>query len=273
MRSGRAHIWIPALALLLLAGPRPAPAQQTGQMPRQLEGTGIDEMLGEVVPLDLVFRNERGEKVALERYFDGDRPVLLALIYHDCPMLCNIVLHGLTATLEEMRWVPGEQFEIVTVSFNSRETPDVASDAKERYLAMLDRPEAAAGWHFLTGTAASIGALTDAVGFRYRWVEEEQVFAHPSALIFLSGEGKVSRYIHGIEYDPSDVRTALVEASEGNVGSAIDQAILYCFQYDPNSNSYVLHAQNLMRLGGGLTVVLLGSLLFMFWRRESSRSL
>lgn len=248
-----------------------AGAQQTNKMPRQLEGVTVEERLGSVIPLDLVFTNEDGEEVSLDTYFDGDRPVLLALVYHECPMLCNLVLHGLTETLRQMQWTPGDQFEVVSVSFNPRETPAVAADAKQTYLSLLDRPEAEDGWHFLTGSEASIGPLTEAVGFRYHWVEEEQQYAHPSTLIFLSGDGKVSRYLHGIEYRPSDVRNALVEASEGKVGSAIDQVILFCFQYDPNSNSYVPHALNLMKLGGMLTVLLLGSLLFVYWRREARR--
>ncbi len=260
------------MLLLAAATAAGATAQQTGQMPRQLEGTGIDEQLGAVIPTHLAFRNGAGDPVRLDSYFDGERPVLLALVYHDCPMLCNLVLQGMTQTLARMKWTPGDEFEVVTVSFNPRETPEVASDAKEMYLGMLGRPRAAAGWHFLTGSDASIDALTDAVGFRYRWVEEQAEFAHPSTLIFLSGDGKISRYLHGIEYKPSDVRTALVEASEGKVGSAVDQIILYCFQYDPNANSYVPHAVNLMKLGGVLTILLLGSMLFMYWRRESRRS-
>lgn len=273
MRDGLPRYRILTAVLLFLAiGVSTAAGQQSGNMPRQLDGTGIDEKLGDHVPMDLTFKNEDGEEIALGSYFDGKRPVLLALVYHDCPMLCNMVLRGLTTTLTQMQWTPGEQFEIVTASFNPRETPAVASDAKEMYVSMLGRPPAAAGWHFLTGTDASIGPLAEAVGFRYRWVEEEQIYAHPSTLVFLSGDGKVSRYIHGIEYDPSDVRTALVEASDGKVGSTIDQVVLYCFQYDPNSNSYVPHALNLMKLGGGLTMLLLGSLLFVFWRRESRRS-
>lgn len=261
-----------AIAVLLVAGVTCAAAQQTGQMPRQLEGTGIDERLGAMVPLDPVFENEDGEAVTLGSYFDGERPVILALVYHNCPMLCSLVLQGLTETLGQMEWTPGDQFDVITLSFNPRETPTESADAKRMYLDMVGRPEAAAGSHFLTGSESAIAAVTEAVGFEYRWVEEEREYAHPSTLIFLSGEGKVSRYLHGIKYKPSDVKTALVEASEGKVGTAFDQALLYCFQFDPNANSYVIHAQNLMKLGGGLTVLLLGSILFMYWRRESHRS-
>lgn len=250
----------------------PAAAQKTGEMPGQLEGAGIEPQLGAQIPLGLTFRNEAGEDVTLARYFDGERPVLLVPVYLDCPMLCNLVLHGLTEAFGRMEWVPGGEFEVVAVSFNPRETPQLAADEKQRYVDMLGKPEAAEGWHFLTGEKAAIDSLMDALGFEYRWVEEEQVYAHASALTFLSGDGKLSRYLHGIEYQPRDVRNALVEASDGTIGSAVDQVILYCFQYDPSANSYVPHALNLMKLGGVLTVLLLGTFLFVFWRRESRQT-
>lgn len=273
MTAGR-RPYRPLVAVLILLGvvAVTASAQQTGRMPRQLEGTGLDPRLGDQVPQDVVFQNEQGADVALERYFDGERPVLLVPVYHECPMLCNIVLHALTETLGRMTWTPGEQFDILTVSFNPRETPAISAEKKDMYVSMLGRPEAAAGWHFLTGDEAAIAALTDAVGFRYRWVEEEQAYAHPSTLIFLGGGGTIARYLRGVEYDPRDVRTALVEASSGKIGSTADQFFLYCFQYDPKANSYVPHALNLMKLGGGLTVLVLGLMLFIYWRRESRRS-
>ena len=249
-----------------------ASAQKTGQMPRQLEGTGVDQKLGDVIPQDLILQNEDGDDVSLGSLFDGERPVVLALVYHTCPMLCSMVLHGLTETLGRMDWMPGEEFDVLTISFNHRETPAISSEKKAMYLDMLGKREAAAGWHFLTGDKASIAALTEAVGFRFRWVEDEQQYAHPSTLIFLGGDRTISRYITGIEFDPRDVRKALVEASEGQVGSAIDQVLLYCFQYDPTANSYVPHAVNLMRIGGGLTILMLGFMLFVYWRGEARRS-
>lgn len=249
----------------------PAFAQPSGHTPRQLEGTGIDEHLGNSIPLDLVFRNESGQEVTLGSYFDGERPVLLALVYHNCPMLCDLVLHGLTQSMSQMAWVPGKQFDVLAVSFNPRETPEIAREEKEKYLRMLGNPDAAGGFHFLTGDEDAIAALTASVGFKYRWIEEQQEYAHPSSLIFLSGHGRISRYLYGIEFRPRIVRTALVEASNGKIGSTMDQVILYCFQFDPNANSYVLHAMNLMKLGGLLTVVLLGALLLLTWKREKRR--
>jgi protein SCO1/2 len=231
----------------------------------------MDERLGQVIPPDLVFTNENGETLPLASYLDGEKPVLLTLVYHNCPMLCNLVLHGLATAMRDMNWTPGNEFEVIAVSFNPEETWEVAKREKERYIKMLDRPEAANGWHFLTGTEASIAGLTESLGFRYKWLEDRQEFAHPSALMFLDGNGRVSRYLYGVQYKPRDVRAALVEASEGRVGTAMDQVILYCFQYDPNANSYVLHAVNLMKLGGLLTLLLLGTILFVFWRRETRR--
>jgi protein SCO1/2 len=259
------------LAGLLLLGTAAA-AQPSGQRPAAFEGVGVDEQLGTPVPPDLAFFDEAGRRVALGTYFQTGRPVLLNLAYHTCPMLCNVLLEGLTKTLRELDWTPGREFEVLTVSFNAIETPALARRQKDRYLAALGRPEAAAGWHFLTGDTASIGRLTRAVGYRYRWVAAQQEFAHPAALVFLSGEGKVSRYLYGLEVAPRDVRTPLVEASEGKVGSVLDRVMLYCFQYDPNANSYVASAQNIMKIGGLLTLLALGAVLLVFWRREGRRA-
>lgn len=248
-----------------------ATAQPTGQTPAVFEGVGIEEHLGEAVPRDLVFRDAEGQAVTLGDYLDGERPVLLTLVYHNCPMLCNLVLDGLTETLSSMEWTPGQEFELLTVSFNAIETPELAKKQKGRYVAELDRPDAAAGWHFLTGDSTAIAALTQAVGFQYKWVEAQQEFAHATALIFLSPDGIVTRYLYGFQFPPRDVRTALVEASAGTIGTTLDRLILYCFQYDPHANSYVPYAANLMKLGGGLTVLALVVMLGIFWRRERRR--
>lgn len=248
-------------------------AQRSGQpLPEAFNDAGLDEQLGERVPQDVTFYNEAGEEVALGDYFQADRPVILNFVYHNCPMLCNLVLDGFTKALQGMEWTPGEQFEVVTVSFAADETPDLAARQKALYLKSLGRPEAAAGWHFLTGEEASIQRLAQSVGFEFRWDEQAQQYAHPATLVFLSPEGKVTRYLYGLDYPPRDVRTALVEASNGTVGTTLDRLILYCFQYDPAANSYVLHAQNAMKLGGLLTVLVLGTGLFLLWRRERFRT-
>lgn len=247
-------------------------AQVTGETPKELQNVGLDEKLGGWVPTDLIFLDESGTSVRLGSFFDGERPVLLNFVYHDCPMLCDLVVDGLIQALSRMSWVPGREFELLTVSFNPAEGPQQAAEAKRHALHRLGNADAARGWHFLTGDQGAIDALSDAVGFRYHWVDEQQDFAHPSVLTFLSGEGIVSRYLYGVRYEPRDVRTALVEASDGKVGSTMDQVMLYCFQYDPDANSYVLHALNVMKLGGLLTVIVLGSVLAAYWRRESRRS-
>lgn len=256
--------WLVLLGLVVL----PAQAQRSGQQPAVFEGLEVEEHLGERVPTDLVFRNSRGEDVTLGDYLGRDKPVLLHFVYHDCPMLCNLLLDGVTNTLTEMEWTPGAQFDVVTVSFNAAETPDQAARQKQRYLDLLGRPEAADGWHFLTGDEASIQGLTQAVGFKFRWVEESQQFAHPALLLFLSPDGTVTRYLYGLEFPARDVRAALVEASNGTVGTTVDRFLMFCLQYDPNANSYVADAQNLMKLGGLLTVLALVTTLFIFWRRE-----
>jgi protein SCO1/2 len=272
-RSSSAVPGFVAAVLLMLGAlclPPSALAQRAGDMPAVFDSVGVTEHLGETIPGDVTLVDSEGQPVQIEDVLGRDRPVLLNLVYHDCPMLCNLVLDGLTAALKDLSWTPGDQFEVLTVSFNAAETPDLAARQKASYLTTYGRPEAARGWHFLTGDAASLDRLTDAVGFQYQWVEQQQQFAHPAVLIFLSPSGKISRYLYGLEYDPSDVRTALVEASEGTVGSTIDRVLLFCLQYDPNANSYVADAINIMKLGGLLTVLALGTVLLIFWKREGA---
>lgn len=246
-------------------------AQRSGQVPEMFKDVGVEEKLGDYIPKDLVFFNEQGEEVALGAYLDGERPVVLNFVYHTCPAMCSLMLNAMTQTFMDMAWTPGGEFDVLTVSFSTIDTPADAARQKAHYVDMLGRPEAASGWHFLTGTEASIQALTEATGFRFVWVEEMQEYAHAATLMFISGDGQLTRYLHGMNMPARFVRNALVEASQGTVGSPLDQLILYCFQYDPNANSYVLHATNAMRIGGGVFVVLLGALLFIFWRRERAK--
>ena len=268
---------ITTLALCLafaLLGATSVQAQQqskSGKLPTAFEGAGLDEQLGELVAQDVVLRNEAGEEVTIASYLEGGRPVVLNFVYYNCPMLCNLVLDGFTKALGEMEWTPGEAFEILTVSFAAAETPELAARQKAAYLQRLGRPEAASGWHFLTGDEAEIQKLASSTGFQFKWDERQQEYAHPATLIFLSPEGNITRYLYGLEYPASDVRKALVEASDGTVGTTVDRLILYCFQYDPAAGSYVLHAQNAMKLGGLVTVILLGTGLFVLWRRERRR--
>jgi protein SCO1/2 len=263
-------ILVLALALAVAgSGAADALAQKSGTTRKEFEGVGVTRHLGEKIPTDLTFKNADGEAVELSQYFDGETPVVLNLVYHDCPMLCGLMLSGITKTMDKLSWTPGQEYRVLTVSFNHRETPDVARKNKDTYVRRLGRPAAASGWHFLTGNQASIEALTGAVGFNFRWIEDEQEYAHPTTVIFLDGEGTVTRYIYGMELPKGDFRKALVEASNGNVGNPVDQIAMYCFQFDPNKNTYTANAFNIMKLGSGLTVLLLGAALFFFWRREN----
>jgi protein SCO1/2 len=273
-QSGDDAAGVPAASAEAAAGAGQDEARQDApsaaqSSPRGIpKGVGIDEQLGQTVQKDAVFLDETGEQVRIGDFLDGETPVILNFVYHDCPMLCNLLLEGFSKTLRDMKFTPGQEFDIVTVSFSPTETPDLAASQKEKYLAALGRPAAADGWHFLTGTEEEIGRLAESTGFEFRWIESRQQYAHPAALIFLSGNGKITRYIHGMTFQPNDVRRAIVEASDGKVGSAVDQVFLFCYQYDPGANSYVLHATNLMKLGGLLTLLVMGAGLFLFWRRE-----
>ena len=237
-------------------------------LPSVFDDVGIVEKLGESVPTDLVFFDEDGQEVALANYFDGERPVILNFVYHNCPMLCSILLESFTKSLRDLDWTPGEEFDVLTISFSALETPELASTQKTRYVNTLGRPEAASGWHFLTGSEENIFALADASGFGFKWIESSQEFAHPAALIFMDGEATITRYIHGMNYPPLDLRKAIVEASEGRIGTSMDRILLYCYRYDASANSYVLHATSLMKIGGFLTLLLVGIGLLIFWRRE-----
>ena len=250
----------------------PGFAQPAGFMDEVYDKVGLDQRLGEVIPGNVLFTNEKGEQVELGQFFDGEKPVLLTFVYHNCPMLCNTLLDGFTRALEGVEGKPGVDFEVLTISFETNEGWQLAAQQKEIYLEKLGRPEAADGWHFLTGSAESIHTITDAIGFQYAWFEEIEQYIHPAVLTVASGDRVISRYFQGVTFDPDDVRLSLVEASNGSIGDPIELVALYCMKFDSSANSYVLQAQVLMKLGGGLTVLLLGLALFIFWRREGGRS-
>lgn len=252
--------------LLLVAGS--GRTQVLEEHPKEFEGIGVEERLGERVPLDLIFTNDSGQSVRLADYFGHGKPVILNLVYFQCPMLCNLVLNGVGAAAKQLDWTPGAQYEMVTVSFNPRETPELASAKKASYLHELDKAGAEAGWHFLTGAEDQSKALADSLGFHFRYDEEAKEFVHTAVTFVLSPDGRISRYLYGIEYAPRDLKLALLEASEGKTGSTLDRLILYCFHYDPQARGYVLFAGNVMKIGGGLSAVALGLFLAFWWRRE-----
>ncbi|HKS27546.1 MAG TPA: SCO family protein [Pyrinomonadaceae bacterium] len=239
-------------------------------LPAPLRQVGIDQRLNNQVPLDLVFTDESGQEVRLGQYF-GKKPVVLSLVYYDCPMLCTQVLNGLTGSLKALKFDVGRDFEVVTVSFDPREKADLAKQKKDAYLARYGREGAGAGWHFLTGSESSIQALTDSVGFHFAWDEETKQFAHASGIMILTPEGKVSRYFYGIEYAPRDMQLGLVEASNNKIGSPVDQILLYCFHYDPQTGKYGFAIMNAIRILGFATFFGLALLIFVLKRREAGR--
>ncbi|MBI3245863.1 MAG: SCO family protein [Deltaproteobacteria bacterium] len=233
---------------------------------------GFDQRLDEQLPLDLSFADETGKAVQLRDYFGG-KPVLLSLAYYDCPMLCTLVLNGLVRTLRTLAFSAGTEFNVLTVSFDSREKPPLAAEKRKIYLDAYNRPGADTGWHFLTGDEAAIQQLTKAVGFRYSYDQSSQQFAHASGIMILTPEGRLSHYFFGIEYAPRDVRLGLVEASAGKIGSAVDQILLLCFHYDPAAGKYGLFIMRIVQTLGFLTMVALGSYVFAMLRRERKQHL
>src|ERR1051325_7032575 len=242
-------------------------------LPTALKGVGIDQKLNQQLPLDLILKNERGERVKLGDYC-GTKPVVLALVYYQCPMLCNQMLNGMVTAFRVMSFAPGKEFEVVTISFDPRETPELAAAKKKTYVDYLpDDKRAAAdnGWHFLTADEASVARITDAVGFRYHWDEATKQFAHASAIYVATSQGRLARYFYGIEYAPRDLRLGLIEAADNKIGSPVDQLLLYCYHYDPATGKNAAAVMNLMRVSGVVTVVALVGLLFALRRRTRSR--
>jgi len=259
---------------------QPAPAQPSAMhnpdskpapLPPGLQGVSIEQNLNHQVPLNLVFRDEFGRSLPLSTYFSGHKPVLLALVYYTCPMLCNLVLTGMETSLRAISLNPGRDFEIVAVSFDPHDTPEIAAAKRASYLQRYRRPDTANGWHFLTGDQASIQALTSAVGFRYKLDPATGQYAHASAIMILTPDGKLSRYFYGVEYAPRDVRLGLVEASQNKIGSPVDQILLFCYHYDPATGKYGAIAMNMVRFAGATFVLICGTFLLVMWRRDWRR--
>jgi protein SCO1/2 len=248
-----------------LSVPPPGPAALE-QIPI-LKDAGLEQKLDNQVPLDTPFVDENGRDVTLRQYF-GRRPVILALVYYECPMLCTQVLNGLVGSLEALPFRPGQEFDVVAVSFDAGETPAMAQAKREAYLRRFGRQNDAPGVHFLTGRESSIQALTQAVGFHFAYDPAIDQYAHPALITVLTPGGRVSRYLFGIEFSPRDLRLALVEAADSRIGSAVDQALLFCYHYDPQSGKYGFAITNVVRLGGILTVAGLGTFILVNLRRD-----
>ena len=244
----------------------------SNEKPEAIVGVGITEKLGTKIDPTLSFTNDRGERVTLGQYLALGKPVVISPVYFSCPNLCNFHLNGVVETLKKMDWVPGREFELVAISIDPKETPELAAAKKENYLKMYGRPEATAGFHFLVGDQQNITAVTGQVGFGYKWDEGSRQWSHSSAAIFLSPTGLITRYLHGIQFSEKTFRLSLVEASEGKIGEIIDKVVLFCFQYDPAQRGYALYAYNIVRGGAGLSVLALGAYFFMFWRQNRNQS-
>jgi len=256
------------LSLLVI----PAPAQRKEALPKELEGVGVTEHLDVQIPLDLEFVDSGGETVQLKEFFDGTRPVILTLNYSDCPRLCIVQLNALVDTMKRMSWELGREYQVVTVSIDPLESPARAQLTKQKYLQTYGRPGTAGAWHFLVGREENIKQLAETVGFGYVYLPKTKEYVHVAVLMMCTPEGRVSRYLGGVDYDPQTLRLSLTEAAEGKVGSTMDMILLYCFHYDSASGRYGPAASNLMRAGGLVTVAIIGGTLLVFWRRERRKA-
>ena len=237
-------------------------------MPPALQNVGFEPQLNAQMPLDLSFRDESGRSVQLREYF-GQKPVVLAFVYYGCPMLCNQVQQGVVGTLRMLSFNPGRDYEVVFISFDSRETPEMAAEKKKAALAHFRRPETDSGWHFLTGSQESIDAATHAANFRYNFSAKTNLFAHASGVMVLTPDGRISRYFYGVEYPGRDMRLGLVEASAGKIGTPIDHVLLFCYQYDPTAATYSAAILKIIRLGGVLTILCIVGGILIFRRRDA----
>ena len=247
------------------------PSQSTTNgLPDALQKIGIEQKLGDALPLETEFKDESGRVVRLGEFFNKGRPVILAFVYYECPMLCNEVLNGLTGSLKGIAFDAGKDFEVVAISFDARENekPDLARNKKESYMNRYGRPGTEKGWHFLTGTQASIDAATRAAGFGYKWDEKTNQFAHAGGVMITTPDGRLSRYFYGIDYSPKDLKFGLMESAESKVGNAAEQLLLYCYHYDPATGKYGLAILSVLRIGAVFTLLSMAAMGLVFWRRN-----
>ncbi|MCC6590741.1 MAG: SCO family protein [Bryobacterales bacterium] len=256
------------VAANLAAKTAPNEVPQGTELPRQLKNVGIDQQLNSQLPLDAMFKDEKGRLQPFRNYLTG-RPAILALVYYECPMLCTMTLNGLLRTLRPMSLNVGEHFDVIAVSFDPADTPQGAEKKRFEFVERYNRPESERGWKFLTGDEANIKRLTDAAGYRFSRDPQTGQWAHASGLVVVTPDGKVSKYFYGVEYSARDLRFSLVEASQGKVGNAVDQVLLFCFHYDPTTGKYGILITKLLRTGAALTV--LGLLAFWFLNRRGRR--
>ena len=259
---------VSVLAQANAPGLRPEAGPPSNAMPSALQQVKFDQKLDAQLPLDATFKDDTGKTVRLGDYF-GERPVVLAFVYYECPMLCNQILNGLVSGVGVLDQTVGTDFDVVAISFDARETPTQAAAKKATYLDRYQRPGSERGWHFLTGDEATIKRVTDTAGFQFAWDAASQQFAHASGIVVTTPEGKLSRYLFGIEYPPRDLKFALMESSAGKIGSVVDQVLLYCYHYEPATGSYSLVAMNAVRMGGVVTMVALLGFVAISLRRDN----
>jgi protein SCO1/2 len=239
----------------------------------ELQNIDVVEHLGEQIPLHLEFINSAGDTVSLQKYFKSGTPVLLTLAYYECPMLCTFVLNGLSKGVAKVAFLPGQDFQMLTVSIDPTETAQLAAAKKKNQVAAIGKAVDTTGWEFFVGEAANITELAESVGFKYYYDQQRDEYAHAAVSFILTGDGIISRYLYGIEYKEQDLRFALMEASEGRIGDTLDKFLLFCYHYDPDAKGYVIFAGNVMRIGGVITVLILGTVLLMLWRKENKKGL
>ena len=272
MRSALLLLFAAALPAQQLLGPPRQSAMQDANLkpalPGALQGVGIDQKLDRQIPLNLLFTDEYGKQQPLSAYFRSGKPVLLAIVYYRCPMLCTQILNGVASSLKAVSLDPGKDFEVVSISIDPKDTPETAASKKQVYMRRYGRPGTANGWHLLTGDDANIKALTEAVGYHYKYDAATGQFAHASGIMIATGEGRLSRYFYGVEYAPRDVRLGLVEASQNKIGNPVDQILLFCYHYDPATGKYGAVVMNLVRFGAGAFVLIGGAFLFVVLRRD-----
>jgi len=256
------------VGLISLIGPLTRAAEE---IPFELKGVGITEHLGDQIDLNLEFTDENGKTVLLKDYFTGDLPVILNLVYYECPMLCTFVLNGLTSGLTNLKWSVGEKFRVVTLTIDPEETPELALLKKKAYLEKYKRTGTDKNWPFLTGSAENIRQLAKQIGFGYRYDDEQKDYAHAAAIFFLTPEGQISRYLYGVQYEPRDIKLALLEASKGKIGNVVDRLLMFCYHYDPKGKKYALFATNVMKGAGGVTIIGIGIIVTTLGRRNKRK--
>ncbi len=264
-------VLIAALAILINPAWGYDPVNETVNshaLPKELSSVGVEEHLGAQLDLNLEFTGDDGVTAPLGRFFSGKKPVLMAMVYYNCASLCSYHLNSINDTIKQLKWTTGDKFDIVAVSMDHKETFELAAQKKKNYLAAYGRVEGEKGWHFLVGNEANVKKLADQLGFKFQWLPEQNQFAHAAVAYAITPEGKISRYLHGLGTDAQTMKFSLLEASNGKIGSIVEQVLMFCFEFDPKKSKYTLYAWNIMRLGGILMVLMLGVLLLPMWLRE-----